>query len=65
MLVLNENQKCPHSFICPHNQDSQCFGARENRATKFTCNLVENNNIQENGFRNPLDQTGKMKVIMD
>lgn len=63
MLVLDEKEKCPHSFICPHNNN--CLGANSKRKTKFTCDLIENGKIQEDSFRSPLDETGKMKVIME
>ncbi len=67
MLVLQENQQCPHSMKCQYNQFESCMGAHPNRSTVFECSYVnDNGNISENGqIRNSLDQTGQMKIIME
>lgn len=66
MLILESKQKCPHSFMCPHNQDGQCFGANPEREHRFTCEYVgENGQINEHGFRLPGDLTGKMRIITE
>ena len=67
MLILKENEVCQLAQQCPHNDTTKgCYGARANRAYEFTCEFVQNGKIiTDSGFRNPLDQTGKMKVIME
>ena len=67
MLILKENEVCQLAQQCPHNNVSKtCYGARPNRNNVFTCEFVQNGQIvTDSGFRNPHDQTGKMKVIME
>jgi len=66
MLVLLENQSCPHSSNCPYNKDSNCAGAFP-RDTKFTCSYVNSNGqITESGeVRNNFDKTGQMKYLSE
>lgn len=64
MLFLKEHETCPYSVRCPHS--TNCWGTKSDRNCDFTCALVDNQGrINESGFRNPLDKTGKMKVIME
>ena len=67
MLILKENEVCHLAYKCPHNDTSKgCYGARAERSYIFTCEFVKNGRIiTDSGFRNPLDKTGKMKVIME
>jgi hypothetical protein len=64
MIILQENQICPHASKCPHADG--CYGTKNNRNNKFTCEFVDTNgNVDTGGVRNPLDKTGKMKVILE
>lgn len=64
MLMLEARQVCHLSNVCPYA--NECWGAREGRDTKFTCEFVtEDGSIEAGRYRNPLDKTGKMKVIME
>ena len=66
MLILEANQKCPHSSKCPYNQMDSCNGANSSRANKFTCEYADMQSVYETGrIRNPLDKTGKMQIIME
>lgn len=66
MLVLKENEVCPHANQCPHNEMNNCYGARAGRNNIFTCEFIDNNgNILTNRVRLSEDKTGKMKVIME
>jgi hypothetical protein len=63
-LFLKENEVCPYAFKCPHG--TNCYGARSDRPNTFDCDLVSaDGTINELGHRNPLDQTGKMNVLME
>ena len=64
MLVLTENQICPLKSKCKYADG--CWGTKSNRGNVFTCDFVEpNGTIKEDCFRNPMDKTGNMKVIID
>jgi hypothetical protein len=64
MIVLKEHEICQYSVRCPYAQN--CWGTRPERENTFTCEFVnKQGQIRENCFRNPLDKTGKMKVIME
>ena len=64
MMILEANEVCKLTYKCPHTDT--CYGAKTNRQTIFNCEFVENGEIiTDVGFRNPYDQTGKMKVIME
>ena len=70
MLILKEGQVCIYASQCPYNHNGgvagTCQGSNPNRNTIFTCEFVVNGKIIENaGVRNPHDQTGKMKIIME
>jgi len=65
MMILKESEVCKLADKCPHNDNNACYGARGDRASTFTCTFVTNGIISDSGFRNPYDQTGKMKVIME
>lgn len=63
MLHIKAGQTCPHGS-CPHSEG--CWGMKVGRTTDFSCDFVKDDgSIKENVFRNPLDKTGKMKVIME
>ena len=68
-MILKENEACRFASKCKYNSggiSGTCQGANPNRKTVFTCEFVVNGKIIENaGFRNSLDQTGKMKIIME
>jgi len=64
MLILKEGEICPHGHRCQY-ADS-CWGVRSERDGAFTCSFIkEDGTIQNNQARNPLDVTGKMKIIME
>ncbi len=63
MLELRRGMACHLQEKCPYA--TNCWGAQSDRKTPFTCDLVVNGQIVEGKYRNPLDQTGKMKVIME
>jgi len=64
MLVLEIGKKCPYRSKCPYNDN--CCGARSNRESVFTCDYVDSTgNIKEGMYRNPMDKTGKQKVLME
>lgn len=70
MMILEAGKICPHSNICPHNKGpyGSCWGTRSDRTYRFECAFVSNGKIlndTKTNFRNPQDQTGKMKVIME
>ena len=67
-MKLSENEVCKYSTTCPHNNTTLnfCLGARPDRNKVFDCSLVSDQGIfMENGFRSSLDQTGKMKILME
>ena len=66
MLVIRENECCPHSSRCPYNRNQTCAGAFP-RSAVFNCTYVSNDGVfNEMGqIRNPMDKTGNMKVIME
>jgi len=65
-LKLGQNQVCDHSSNCKFNSMGQCQGSRSDRNKEFTCTLVSTDGVfAESGFRNPLDQTGNMKILME
>lgn len=64
MLVLKEKEICPHGDRCQY-ADS-CWGLRSERTQVFTCTFIkEDGTIMDGQMRNPLDVTGKMKIIME
>lgn len=64
-MILKENQVCHLAQNCPYNRNNECYGAKPNRPTEFTCDFVVNGKILDGGQRIPGDQTGKMKLIVD
>jgi len=66
MLILEAGTVCPHKN-CPYDQpEGSCFGTRRNRQSTFTCEYANEAKIFSDGVvRNPLDQTGKMRPIME
>jgi len=64
-LILESNQACPYGAVCAYNKNSECRGAAADRVHEFTCNLVSTHEMGGAGYRNPLDETGKMQVIID
>lgn len=64
-LILESNQACPYGSACAYNKNSECRGADGTRVHQFTCTLVATREQGGAGYRNPLDETGKMQVIMD
>lgn len=68
-MILEVGQVCPYSHNCPYNKTAVggvCYGTRSDRANRFECEFVINGKIiTDAGFRNSLDQTGKMKIIME
>lgn len=67
-MIFESGQACHFGNICKMNDGTfgPCWGTRSDRNNTFTCEYIENGKLKtEVGFRNPLDQTGKMKVIWD
>jgi len=65
MLILQENEACPHSNRCPYNNFNTCKGAEFKRETVFECDYFNNGVFSESGNqRSEFDLTGKMKVIL-
>lgn len=68
MMVLKANQVCSFYQNCPYNNSSTsaCQGANPDRKNQFICNYVDEKGVFSEGkFRSGLDQTGKMKVILE
>ena len=63
-IILEAGQACPYGSSCVYNKNWECQGAHGTRTTDFTCTIVA---TRESGgeYRNPLDETGKMQVIME
>ena len=66
-MILESGETCQYGRVCPLNTKfGPCYGARSDRQNIFECEYVVNGQlIADSGFRNPLDKTGKMKVIME
>ncbi|HUU87761.1 MAG TPA: hypothetical protein VMX17_08420 [Candidatus Glassbacteria bacterium] len=66
-MILEAKQVCHLANICPYNDPyGKCYGCHSNRQFRFECEYVVNNQIiKDAGIRLLLDQTGKMKVIME
>ena len=63
-MILEAGEVCRFGDTCP--QRDLCQGLIKSRPNSFVCEYVQNGILVENpGFRNPLDQTGKMKIIME
>lgn len=67
MMMLEANQVCHLGNGCPYNEPyGNCMGVHTERPNTFQCDYVINGRLViTDGSRNPLDQTGKMKVIME
>lgn len=64
MLNLKPGEVCSYAGHCPYSDS--CQGTQSTRKTSFTCDFVsDTGTIKEGMFRNKLDQTGKMQVIME
>ena len=61
MLVLKENEICPHASKCPYS--SNCWGVRADRGTEFTCELIKEDGTFSDPF--PLGKTGRMKILLE
>ena len=66
-IALQPHETCPYTLNCPYNQgQNTCIGADGSRSRTFICDLVSENGVfSESGFRSKLDETGKMKVILE
>jgi len=66
-MILEAGQVCHLANQCPYNEPyGRCYGALSTRMNEFDCDYVVNGQLViRDGSRNPLDQTGKMKVIME
>jgi len=64
-LILESNKSCPYGNSCPYNTTNECWGAKADRFEQFICEFIVDGVIAEGGYRNPLDKTGNMKVIME
>jgi hypothetical protein len=64
MLIIEAGEICKLSLRCPHSDG--CWGTRSERTMRFKCDFVDSKgNIREDAYRNPHDQTGRMKIIME
>lgn len=66
-LILEAGEACPLGNNCPYNDPyGRCYGSLTSRMNEFECEYVVNGQIViRDGSRNPFDQTGRMKVIME
>ena len=66
-MILESGEACKFASNCPYNEPhGRCQGALSTRKNRFECKYVVNGQLITDGVsRNPLDQTGKMKVIME
>lgn len=69
-IVLKPNEVCKYANTCIYNSgkgsNKFCRGAEVGRDVTFLCDLVTDDGIiKENKFRSELDQTGKMKIILE
>ena len=63
-MILEAGEQCRYGKACPRSDS--CQGLNASRPNIFQCEYVINGQLVENpGARNPLDRTGKMKVIME
>ena len=66
MMILNENQVCIYGDKCPYTNEGKCQGLNSNRNYTFTCDFINNGEFIKDGYtRNPLDVTGKMKILTE
>jgi len=66
MLILKENEICPHSSSCQYNLNGSCYGSRGERTNIFTCKYANETKVFSDGhMRNPYDKTGKMQMILE
>lgn len=67
MIILKENEACPYDQSCPYNKEHTCFGGRSDRRNIFTCDYVNQQGqfIADGQQRHPMDQTGRMQVLME
>lgn len=62
-MILKPFEICQYTN-CPYAKD--CYGKNPFRKNVFECEYADDlGSIQEGQFRNPLDKTGKMKVILE
>jgi len=66
MMILNEKQVCVYGEKCPYSNDGKCQGLNPQRNYTFTCAFINNGEFIKDGhIRNPLDVTGKMKILTE
>ena len=65
MMVLKENEVCPHGLVCKYNYNGECRGADTNRPYVFTCEYIVNGKIVDGKTRLREDKTGRMRVLME
>lgn len=67
IMMLESGEVCSLSNNCPYNEPyGRCQGSLSTRRNQFECKYVVNGKLITDGMgHNPLDQTGKMKVIME
>lgn len=65
MMTLKEYEICPFATTCKFSID--CYGTDVGRKRMFTCEYVQNGKLvyTNESYRNPLDETGQMKVILE
>lgn len=66
-MVLKENEVCPYAEKCPYNQSVYPCQGSVLRKNIFACSYVDEtgNFTGKYNVRNPLDDTGKMKILME
>ena len=64
-MSLKENEICPFATTCKFSLE--CCGTDIGRNNIFICEYVKDGKLvyNESSYRNPLDKTGNMKVIME
>lgn len=69
-IIIGKDEVCKFSSSCKFNDQygvsGPCKGTIPNRGRDFICDLVDNKGVfSESGFRSGMDETGKMKIIME
>jgi len=69
-IIIRKNETCKFGNNCPFNDQrgtsGPCKGTDSKRDIDFVCDLVSPKGVfSESGFRSGMDETGKMKIIME
>ena len=66
-ILLQSREVCPYKDNCPYNYQNTCMGGSPERVNIFRCELVTSDGVflENKNVRNPLDETGKMELLLD